>query len=185
MSLHDTLATHVPTDADEAESLATIRAFVRRHRNPFDRAIAEGHLTGSAIVVDPGLRATLLVFHRKLLRWLQPGGHAEPSETDGRDVAVREAREETGLRGLTLHPAAPAPLDVDVHTIPARPGEPEHLHLDLRYLLVAHDTRDVVPDVAEVSQCRWVGLDELDALSLDPGLERALAKVRAIATARA
>src|SRR5919106_547396 len=79
----------------------------------------------------------LLLHHRKLGRWLQPGGHADPGESSGETVALREAREETGLAGLNLHPQAPRPFDVDVHDIPARGGEAAHQHLDLRYLVVA------------------------------------------------
>ena len=111
--------------------------FVRRHADPFDRAIAEGHLTGSAITVSHDGARVLLLHHRKLDRWLQPGGHGDPGETTGEEVALREALEETGIRGLALHPAAPRPLDVDVHDIPARGSEPAHEHLDLRYLVVA------------------------------------------------
>ena len=86
-------------------------------------------------------RRVLLLHHRKLDRWLQPGGHAEPGEADGEEVALREAREETGIAALRLHPDAPRPLDVDVHAIPARGSEPAHLHLDLRYVVIAPDER--------------------------------------------
>ncbi|HSE96548.1 MAG TPA: NUDIX domain-containing protein, partial [Methylomirabilota bacterium] len=137
MSLADRLRRHVPRDPREAADLAAILAFVARHPDPFDRRIPEGHLTGSALVLSAAGDRVLLLFHRKLGRWLQPGGHAEPGETTGEAVALREAVEETGIPGLALHPAAPRPLDVDVHDIPARGTEPAHQHLDLRYLVLA------------------------------------------------
>ena len=178
-TLADALRRHVPRDAREAADLAEILAFVARHRNPFDRAISEGHLTGSALVLSDAGDRVLLLFHLKLGRWLQPGGHAEAGEGDGAAVALREAREETGIEGLQLHPTAPRPLDVDVHAIPARSEEPAHKHLDLRYLVLA--PRDAVPRraPAEARALRWFGWAELDELGLDPGLRRALATARA------
>lgn len=150
------------------------------HADPFDRGIAEGHLTGSALVVSATGDRVLLLHHRKLQRWLQPGGHADPGETAGEDVALREALEETGIEGLTLHPEAPRPLDVDVHAIPARGTEPAHEHLDLRYLVVAPARASLTLKADESNDLRWFGWSELEGLGLDPGLRRAFAKARAL-----
>jgi len=170
----------VPGDEEEARDRGRILDFVRLHDDPFDRRIVEGHLTGSAVTVSHDGALVLLLHHRKLDRWLQPGGHADPGERAGEQVALREALEETGIRGLSLHPRAPRPLDVDVHEIPARAGEPAHDHLDLRYLVVAPAAAVVAPDLAELHAIRWVSWDETDALSPDAGLRRALAKARAL-----
>jgi len=179
VTLAATLALHQPADAAEARDLATIRDFVARHpHDPFDRAIAEGHLTGAAIVVDAAGRRVLLLHHRKLQRWLQPGGHGDPGERTGEEVALREAREETGLEGLVLHEGAPRPLDVDVHAIPARGHEPAHLHLDLRYLVIAPEGAPTTLQEEEASALRWFGWEELEGLGLDHGLTRALHKAR-------
>lgn len=173
------LARHEPADEGEADDLRRIRDFVARHVRPFDRSIAEGHLTGSAITIARSGARVLLLHHRKLERWLQPGGHADPGETAGEQVALREALEETGISGLELHPRAPRPLDVDVHEIPARRGEPAHLHLDLRYLVTAPDGAEPSRAAAEARSVRWFPWDELGRLDLDPGLRRALRKARA------
>src|SRR5512145_2862034 len=95
--LQQILSRHEPGDEAEADDLARIRAFVSLHAQPFDRTIAQGHLTGSAMVLTRGGQRVLLLFHEKLRRWLQPGGHAEPGETQGEAIALREALEETGL----------------------------------------------------------------------------------------
>jgi 8-oxo-dGTP pyrophosphatase MutT (NUDIX family) len=179
VDLLESLAGHLPADVEEAAELETIRGFVERHANPFDRAIAEGHLTGSAIVVSADGACVLLLHHRKLERWLQPGGHADPGESSGEVVALREAREETGIQGLRLHASAPRPLDVGVHPIPARPGEPEHQHLDLRYLAVAPRGAAPSPRAAEARAAHWFTWEEAAGFDLDPGLRRALAKARA------
>jgi 8-oxo-dGTP pyrophosphatase MutT (NUDIX family) len=178
VTLAEALARHAAADAFEAAHLRTIVEFVERHADPFDRRIREGHLTGSALVLSPRADRVLLVHHRKLQRWLQPGGHADPGETAGEAVALREASEETGIAGLALHPAAPRPLDVDVHAIPAFGAEPAHAHLDLRYLVVAPEAGVITRRAAESSDARWFGWDELAALDLDKGLLRALGKAR-------
>lgn len=180
-ALLSALARHVSADEHEARDVARLTAFVRAHAAPFDRGIAAGHLTGSALVVSASGERVLLLRHRKLQRWLQPGGHAESGETRGEEIALREAREETGLVGLRLHPHAPRPLDVDVHAIPARPGEPAHAHLDLRYLVLAPDDAATSRCLEETDDLRWYAWAELDALGLDHGLRRALAKARVAA----
>ena len=169
------LRAHRSEDAAEARDVARILEFVARHPDPFDRRIGEGHLTGSAFVLTADGQRVLLLHHRKLDRWLQPGGHADPGETSGEAVALREVREETGLENVHLHPAAPRPLDVDVHEIPARPGEPAHAHLDLRYLVVAGEGALTLAQ-EEAADLRWFGWDELEPLRLDPGLRRGLSK---------
>jgi 8-oxo-dGTP pyrophosphatase MutT (NUDIX family) len=178
--LREALSRHVPRDAREAADLAEILDFVARHPDPFDRRIPEGHLTGSALVVSATGDRVLLLHHRKLGRWLQPGGHAEPGEGRGEDVALREAREETGLAELALHPTAPRPFDVDVHPIPAQGPEPTHRHLDLRYLVVAAAGATLRRAVAEVRALRWVAWADLASLDLDRGLRRALGAAQAL-----
>jgi 8-oxo-dGTP pyrophosphatase MutT (NUDIX family) len=182
VELLESLGRHAPADAEEARDLRRIVEFVRRHPDPFDRRLPDGHLTGSAFVVSADGRQVLLLLHRKLERWLQPGGHAENGEASGEAVALREAREETGLRDLSLHPEAPRPLDVDVHEIPAREGEPAHEHLDLRYLVVTGGQGTIERQADECEALRWFGWEELRDLDLDRGLRRALGKARAFWT---
>jgi 8-oxo-dGTP pyrophosphatase MutT (NUDIX family) len=178
MDLRTSLLRHAPADPRESDDLRHIVRFVSAELNPFDRRNPRAHLTGSAFVVSADGERVLLLYHRKLSRWLQPGGHADAGESAGEVVALREAREETGIRGLALHPAAPRPLDVDVHDIPARGEEPAHQHLDLRYLVLAPAGAAIVPAPREARVTRWFAWGELPALDLDPGLVRGLGKAR-------
>lgn len=166
-----TLETHAPADDAEARDLARVRALVREGAAPTSRAeFAPGHLTASAVLVNPERTATLLIKHAKLGLWLQPGGHFEPGEVEAEEAALREALEETGLRGRRGRL-----LDVDVHVIPARKDEPQHEHFDLRFLVEVPASGERVGDGAEA--VRWVTPAEFAGYDLDPGLRRALAKV--------
>jgi 8-oxo-dGTP pyrophosphatase MutT (NUDIX family) len=139
--------------------------FLAIHPDALDRTCPPGHLTGSAMVVDPASRRFLLMLHAKLGRWFQPGGHADGDGALPR-VALREATEETGVAGLTL--VTPA-IDLDVHAVP--PPHGPHLHLDVRYLAVAppgavprrnHESHDL----------RWVAYDQLAGYGVDAGTVR-------------
>ena len=178
MALLESLRQHQPEGAAERASLCEIVAFVEGARDPFDRGHPGAHLTGSAFVLSADGSRVLLLHHGKLARWLQPGGHAEPGEARGEDVALREAMEETGIPSLHLDPAAPRPFDVDVHVIPERKGEPAHRHLDLRYLVRAPENAPLSPREGESRQVEWFGWEALEGLGLDDGLRRALAKAK-------
>jgi 8-oxo-dGTP pyrophosphatase MutT (NUDIX family) len=129
------LELHVSSDdREEADRCAMLR-LAHELADPLSRREPRAHFTASAFVVDETGGRTCLVQHVKLNRLLQPGGHVEPSDISLETAALREAHEETALE-VELHPAAPRPFDLDIHEIPERPGEPAHVHLDLRYLLV-------------------------------------------------
>jgi len=173
------LARHAAFDGAEQAHLDAITRFVSREPACFDRHTWEpGHITGSAFVVDPARRVMLLHHHRKLDRWLQLGGHDDGAR-DAAATAWREAREESGLERLAW-PAGPrAILDLDVHVIPARGDEPEHQHLDVRFLLLADAQEPLVRDARESKALAWVALDAVDARMNEPGARRVLAKLRA------
>lgn len=125
--------------------------FCRDRSDALYRTCRSGHLTGSGFVVDPKARKVLLIHHRKLDRWLQPGGHADGDGLLSR-VAQREVQEETGLTNVVLLEPA---FDIDVHTIPARGDEPEHVHLDLRFLAIASSRAPIDPN-AETKGAQWL-----------------------------
>ncbi|MCC6644245.1 MAG: NUDIX domain-containing protein [Polyangiaceae bacterium] len=178
-TLLESLRQLVPADEHEARARARILAHVEGGGPLFRRDRWDGHLTGSAFVLDADARRLLLLFHRKLQRWLQPGGHGEPDEIDPLAVALREAREETGLADLSLHPLAPRPFDLDVHVIPARATEPAHEHLDVRYLFVAPRGAPLRAQEEEAAAVAWVALDEASALG-DESVARAVKKILAL-----
>ena len=121
-------------------------------------------------MVDAGGRRIALLRHRKLRRWLQPGGHAD-GEANLALTAWREATEETGVEGLRV--AVPA-IDLDVHRVEP-PGEAPHLHLDVRYLVLAPAGARLHRN-HESTALAWVDPADLDAYGADEGLRRLAAR---------
>jgi 8-oxo-dGTP pyrophosphatase MutT (NUDIX family) len=125
-----------------------------------------GHLTASGWTVDPNGERVLLVHHRKLHKWLQPGGHAD-GEQDLPAVARKEVLEETGLEASS--PFGDLIFDLDVHRIPARGEVPEHEHFDVRYLLQAEGEPAKNDESHEV---RWVSLNDVEELTREESILR-------------
>ncbi len=168
-----------PADPTEAEHLAAMRALVRSDDCGSRHHYTPGHFTASAFVLDPDRSALLLIEHSKLHRWLQPGGHVDPTDPDLLSAARREVAEEVGLTDLEV--CEPVPFDVDVHVIPARPAkpgraaEPEHRHFDVRFLFQAK-TRDVTAG-SDALAARWVPLDAMHTVESDESVYRAVRKL--------
>jgi 8-oxo-dGTP pyrophosphatase MutT (NUDIX family) len=162
------VAEHVPTSPREVEAKARILAELDRLGDPANEHADPTHLTASALVV--GTRGTVLHLHKRLARWMQPGGHIDPGETPP-EAARREATEELGL--VVEHPVGgPRLIHLDVHE--AALG---HTHLDLRYLLVAPPD-DPHPPPGESPEARWYAWDEA-ALMAGEALISALEIARA------
>lgn len=166
----------LPGNASHEVNRAGILAFLDAHPDALHRSYLEGHLTGSAAVIDPSNRQVLLLLHAKVQRWLQPGGHADGDGNLAR-VALREAEEETGIAGLRVFTPA---VDLDVHVFHnAIAAEPDHLHLDVRHLVVAPPGAVAVTN-HESDGVRWVPVDKIGDEDVDAGTVR---MVRAAAAA--
>ena len=171
------LATPVP-DATQRDTRDRMLAFVDAHPDALDRTCVEGHLTGSALLVDHDRSHVMMLFHRKAQRWLQPGGHAD-GDANLAAVARREAEEETGIGGLAV---MVPPIDLDIHRV-AFPGEEPHLHLDVRFLVIAPEGAEPSGN-HESEALRWVSMADLDSLEVDPGTRRMARRGLALAGPR-
>ena len=158
---------YLATWPQEASRLAVLGQQLAGHDEKLnDRKNMIGHLTASA----------LLIYHRFLKRWLQPGGHLEAGEMPEAG-ALRELKEETGL--TTKFSSGCNPVDIDSHTIPASSSkqEGEHLHHDFQYIYTVLDEGDIELQQAEVSDYKWVSLDELGSGDYGQRLARVAAKI--------
>ncbi len=176
-SLLAELCDYVPLDARETAMRERLVAFVAAHDDACDRALPIGHVTASAWIVDSAREHALLTHHRKLGRWLQLGGHVD-GDPDVRGAALREAREESGLASLRF--IREAIYDLDVHPIPARPGEPAHDHYDVRFALEADPAEPLVLST-ESKELAWLPIGALAQYGADESVLRLARKTSSLA----
>lgn len=168
MPLLQEIRRYVPRDQPDARTQSRFIEFVGRHQDCCERSLEVGHITASAWVVNPAGSKVVLVHHRKLDRWLQPGGHAD-GNADTAAVALREVLEETGLGNLLR--IGPEPFDLDIHSIPAFGNVPAHLHYDVRHAFrLTEDTPLVLSD--ESHDLVWAPITELERFHPDASLLR-------------
>jgi 8-oxo-dGTP pyrophosphatase MutT (NUDIX family) len=162
-----TIERYRPRDEAQAREREFILAWIDAHPDALLRSCLAGHLTSSALVLDDAGERALLTLHRKLGRWLQLGGHCD-GDANLAGSALRECVEESGIDALAIDPE---PVDLDCHRIPARPGEPEHWHLDARFLVRAPRGARERPS-SESEALRWFTPAELETIASDDSVRR-------------
>ena len=162
------------TEEEKAYQLRILN-LLAQERDCFHRHLLQGHITGSAWIINPLGSQVLLLHHRKLDKWLQPGGHAD-GEENVLQVAEREAREETGLSSIRV--LKNGFFDLDIHSIPARKDEPEHFHYDIRYLFTA-SPEEPLQQNRESKGLAWLPLSEvLERTGHNSSISRMVDKTR-------
>ncbi|MFD7444193.1 NUDIX hydrolase [Streptomyces sp. NPDC059909] len=171
MSLFDDAVRVLKEYEDQEELRQTYLDHLDAHPDGMWKACEAGHLTASALVIDPERGQVLLTLHKKLGMWLQMGGHCEPGDATLAAAALREATEESGVPGLTL--LAGGPVRLDRHAIPA----PCHWHLDVQYAALAPSGS--VEEISDESlDLRWFAYDEVAAVA-DDSVVRLMERTRA------
>jgi 8-oxo-dGTP pyrophosphatase MutT (NUDIX family) len=134
-------------------------AHLSAHEDGMWRECVPGHITASAALLDAAGERVLLILHPKIGRWVQLGGHCEHDDISLAGVALREAREESGIAHLRL---LPGPVRVDRHD--ARCDGRSTVHLNVQYTAIAPpDARETVS--AKARDLRWFGVDALPDLT--------------------
>lgn len=173
------------TEAEERRAAENFISFISANPDCFKRTNLAGHLTGSALVVNSTLTKVLLTHHKKLNMWLQLGGHADGHHLL-HEVAMTEAHEESGLTNLALlnyewdlfkaRVPRPLPFDLDSHLIPANSKDPEHVHYDVRYVVLA--SSETLPVVSHESHdVRWFTIAEARKVTDERSMHRQFDKI--------
>lgn len=175
--LRNLLLRYEPWDDRESRHAGRMLSLLDVAGDPFARDHwVPGHFTASAFVLAPDRQRTLLVFHEKLRRWLQPGGHVDANDATLLDSALREVAEETSI--VDPEHCLDYVLDVDVHSIPSRGRDPVHEHFDVRFLFVARDDRFRAG--SDAVDARWIPLENVATIETDASVLRAIDKIRNI-----
>ncbi|MFJ4002862.1 NUDIX hydrolase [Streptomyces sp. NPDC090023] len=171
MSLYDDAVLVLKGYEDQPDLRDAYLAHLAAQPDGMWKSCHAGHLTASALVIDPEHDRVLLTLHKKLRMWLQMGGHCEQGDISVAGAALREATEESGIAGLTLLPGGPVRLDR--HPIPA----PCHWHYDVQYAVLApRGAEHAISD--ESLDLRWFGYDEVAGVA-DESVVRLLEATRA------
>jgi 8-oxo-dGTP pyrophosphatase MutT (NUDIX family) len=169
VSLHDDAARVLAAYPEQDELRRGYLDHLAAHPDGLWKSCSAGHITASALVVDPEAERVLLTLHRKLGVWLQMGGHCEPEDATLAGAALREATEESGIAGLTL--LSDDPVRLDRHLTPCA------WHLDVQYAAAA--PAGAVAKISDESlDLRWYAYDEVAGVA-DASVVRLVAGTRA------
>jgi 8-oxo-dGTP pyrophosphatase MutT (NUDIX family) len=172
--LADLLDRYRPRDESEIADVTRLRELVSSSADPWSRS-APLHVTASALIVHPDSGEVLLRWHQRQQAWLQVGGHGDPGEYDPLSIALREAREETGLADLVPWPDSEL-RQVVIVSVPAAAAEPAHEHADLRFLLATrtpHAASAESPD----APLRWLTVGAASELTAEDNLRVLLSQL--------
>ena len=139
----------------------------------FLRDSYNGHFTGSAWIVSPDRSSILMTHHKKLRKWIQLGGHAD-GESNLLKVALREAKEESGIQQFKV--LSEEIFDLDIHEIPQNNSELGHLHYDVRFLIEADPTGEAVIISDESHDVTWIPLADVTKLNPEVSIARMIKK---------
>lgn len=170
--LRNLLQNYHPIDLDEQLSKQQMLQFLESHPNCFERTCIPGHFTASSWLLNKDGSQALLLLHKKLEEWLQPGGHCD-GDPDVLRIAIKEAQEESSI--MDIQPISESIFDIDVHLIPPHSFDPKHYHYDVRFLLQVQSDEPLVCS-PESHALRWFDKDKTALPSQNRSLMRMFEK---------
>ena len=169
MSLLETIQLYQPKNAQEQYDKLAMIDFINHHDNYLLRENLYCHFTSSAIIFNQSLDKVLFVYHNIYNSWSWVGGHNDGDE-DSLHVAIKEAKEETGLTHVKPLSKGIAGIDT-IYVMPhVKNGKhiSDHLHFNITYLLQANDQEVIKIKPDENSGVKWFPLNDVFSVITEP-----------------
>jgi len=163
---------YIPKNEFEAQDKKIMLELIERYKNNIlTRENEIAHLTASGFILNEKLDKVLMVYHNLYDSWGWTGGHADGDE-DLLSVAVKEAKEETGVQNFKLPSKCPLSLEILPVWSHYKTKKPisSHLHLNVTYLLLADESEQLSIKADENSGVRWISVDEIDKYCTEPSM---------------
>lgn len=161
MDLHKLIKEYKPLNVQEKTDKTAMLQFIENNKDYLTRENLTGHFTASAIIVNETYDKVLFIHHNIYNAWGWTGGHNDGDE-DVLKVAIKEAKEETGLESFLVHEQI---LGIDtiyvMNHVRRRTFVPDHLHFNVTYLVVANDLDPIQINEDENSDIKWFMLGEV------------------------
>jgi len=168
----DIIKNYTPTNELEAQDKKVMLAYIERHQDDIlTRENEIAHLCVSGFILNKKLDKTLMIYHNLFDSWGWTGGHAD-GDSDLLAVALKEAREETGVQNVRPLSELPQSLDILPVWSHYKNGKPisAHLHLTVTYLLIADETEQLTIKEDENSGVEWIPVEALNQYCSEPAL---------------
>ena len=169
MNWIDDIKNYVPYNEQEKKDKELILNAISNYNNILDRECSIAHITSSGDIVNKSRTKVLMIYHKLYNSWAWTGGHAD-GDCDLLHVAIKEAKEETGLTNVTAVTNDILGLDglnVNGH-IKNNKYVSSHLHLSVAYLLEANEEDELIVNEEETNGVQWIPIDKLDTYCSEP-----------------
>lgn len=169
MNWIEDIKNYKPYNEQEAKDKDLILKCINLHDDILTRENTIAHITSSGYIVNKSRTKVLMIYHNIYKSWAWTGGHAD-GDSDLLHVAIKEAKEETGLKNVT--PVMTNILGLDVLNVNGhiKKGKyvSSHLHLSVAYLLEANEEDKLIVNEEETSGVKWLPINELDIHCNEP-----------------
>lgn len=178
MSWIDLIKKYNPCNEQEYKDKEIILNCIENFKDILTRKNEVAHITSSGFIINKTKDKALMAYHNIYNSWAWTGGHAD-GDSDFLEVAIREAKEETGIN--TVYPISKEIISLDILTVEGHIKRGKyvapHLHLSITYLLQADENEKLMIKPDENSGVKWIPLDEIEIYSTEPYMIKVYKKI--------
>jgi 8-oxo-dGTP pyrophosphatase MutT (NUDIX family) len=153
---------YIPTNEQESQDKKIILDYIEKFPdNLLTRENEFAHITSSGFIMNKSLDKVLMIHHNIRNTWAWTGGHVD-GDTDFLHVAIKEAKEETGIN--TVIALSENIVSIDILPVYGHMRRNKyvsaHLHLSVAYVLIASEDETLIINADENSDVKWFSLDK-------------------------